>query len=154
MDRFLFLLKSDLARVLGTNKSLCSIAALKCYFISESFKLCFWFRLGSYIATKKNVFFKFLLCLIKMKYLGIKRETGIQLPLLTNIGEGILFCHYSCIVIAQSVNIGKNVSLHQGVTIGRILMVNIPVFLQLEITLLFSLVLRFWVILKSEIMLL
>lgn len=120
MDRFLFLLKSDLARVLGTNKSLCSIAALKCYFISESFKLCFWFRLGSYIATKKNVFFKFLLCLIKMKYLGIKRETGIQLPLLTNIGEGILFCHYSCIVIAQSVNIGKNVSLHQGVTIGRI----------------------------------
>ena len=31
-----------------------------------------------------------------------------------------MFCHFSCIVIAQSVNIGKNVSIHQGVTIGRI----------------------------------
>lgn len=65
MDRFLFLLKSDLARVLGTNKSLCSIAALKCYFISESFKLCFWFRLGSYIATKKMSFLSFFYVLLK-----------------------------------------------------------------------------------------
>lgn len=31
-----------------------------------------------------------------------------------------MFCHYSCIVIAQSVHIGKNASIHQGVTIGRV----------------------------------
>lgn len=118
-DRFKDLLKSDLARV-GQSKGLCSLTALKSYYVSESFKVCFWFRLGSYIATKNNVFSKVLLFLIKIKYLGIKRKTGIQLPLLTNVDGSVMFCHYSCIVIAQSVNIGKNVSIHQGVTIGRI----------------------------------
>lgn len=113
-------MKSDLARVIGKNKRLCSLSALRSYYVSESFKVCFWFRLGSYIATKNNFFFKVLLYLIKIKYMGIKRKTGIQLPLLTKIEEGLLFCHFSCIVIAQSVNIGKNVSIHQGVTIGRI----------------------------------
>lgn len=119
-DKFKDLLKSDLARVVGHSKGLCSLTALKSYYVSESFKVCFWFRLGSYIATKNNVFSKVLLFLIKIKYLGIKRKTGIQLPLLTNVDGGVMFCHYSCIVIAQSVNIGKNVSIHQGVTIGRI----------------------------------
>lgn len=119
-DRFILLLKSDLARVIGKNKRLCSLSALRSYYVSESFKVCFWFRLGSYIATKNNFFFKVLLYLIKIKYMGIKRKTGIQLPLLTKIGGGVMFCHFSCIVIAQSVNIGKNVSIHQGVTIGRI----------------------------------
>lgn len=109
-----------MARVVGQSKGLCSLTALKSYYVSESFKVCFWFRLGSYIATKNNVFSKVLLFLIKIKYLGIKRKTGIQLPLLTNVDGGVMFCHYSCIVIAQSVNIGKNVSIHQGVTIGRI----------------------------------
>lgn len=119
-DRFKDLLKSDLVRVVGQSKGLCSLTALKSYYVSESFKVCFWFRLGSYIATKNNVFSKVLLFLIKIKYQGIKRKTGIQLPLLTNVDGGVMFCHYSCIVIAQSVNIGKNVSIHQGVTIGRI----------------------------------
>lgn len=119
-DRFKDLLKSDLARVVGQSKGLCSLTALKSYYVSESFKVCFWFRLGSYIATKKDVFSKVLLFLIKIKYLGIKRKTGIQLPLLTNVDGGVMFCHYSRIVIAQSVNIGKNISIHQGVTIGRI----------------------------------
>lgn len=119
-NRFILLLKSDLARVIGKNKGLCSLSALKCYYVSESFKVCFWFRLGSYIATKNNFIFKTLLYLIKIKYLNIKRRTGVQLPLLTKIDDRLMFCHFSCIVIAQSVNIGKNVSIHQGVTIGRI----------------------------------
>lgn len=119
-DRFKDLLKSDLARVVGQSKGLCSLTALKSYYVSESFKVCFWFRLGSYIATKNNFIFKTLLYLIKIKYLNIKRRTGVQLPLLTKIDDGLMFCHFSCIVIAQSVNIGKNVSIHQGVTIGRI----------------------------------
>ena len=53
-DRFKDLLKSDLARVVGQNKGLCSLTALKSYYVSESFKVCFWFRLGSYIATKNK----------------------------------------------------------------------------------------------------
>lgn len=38
----------------------------------------------------------------------------------TNIGGGLQFFHYNCIIIAQSVAIGKNASIHQGVTIGRV----------------------------------
>lgn len=60
-NRFILLLKSDLARVIGKNKGLCSLSALKCYYVSESFKVCFWFRLGSYIATKNNFIFKTLI---------------------------------------------------------------------------------------------
>lgn len=42
------------------------------------------------------------------------------MPLETNIAGGLQFFHYSCIIIAQSVTIGKNASIHQGVTIGRV----------------------------------
>lgn len=40
-DRFKDLLKSDLVRVVGQNKGLCSLIALKSYYVSESFKMCF-----------------------------------------------------------------------------------------------------------------
>ena len=49
-DRFKDLLKSDLVRVVGQNKGLYSLIALKSYYVSESFKMCFWFRLGSVVA--------------------------------------------------------------------------------------------------------
>ena len=50
----------------------------------------------------------------------MQHKTGIQLPLCTNVGAGLRFFHYSCIIVAQMCNIGRNVSIHQGVTIGRV----------------------------------
>lgn len=58
--------------------------------------------------------------LLKYLYLKKRRQTGIQIPLNTSIGEGVLFCHFSCIVFAEQVVVGKYCSIHQGVTIGRV----------------------------------
>jgi serine O-acetyltransferase len=44
--------------------------------------------------------------------------TGIQLPFGTSIGPGLMFGHFSGIVINPSARIGSNVNILQGVTIG------------------------------------
>lgn len=46
--------------------------------------------------------------------------TGIQLPIGTQIGGGLLFSHFSCIIINSHAIIGKNCTIYQGVTIGNV----------------------------------
>ena len=41
------------------------------------------------------------------------------MPLGTRVLGGLRFPHWSCIVIAQSCVIGKNCTIHQGVTLGQ-----------------------------------
>lgn len=85
-------------------------------FSSISFFITFWFRISSWIYTKSRV-----LCFpLKLIYKFLQLISGIQLPIGTRIGYGLRFFHYNCIVIAQQTIIGNNVSIHQGVTIGRI----------------------------------
>lgn len=82
--------------------------------------MTFWFRIGSYLQTKNNIVAKLFWLIVKFIYKHKQHKTGIQLPLTTKIAGGLQFFHYSCIIIAQSVVIGKNASIHQGVTIGRV----------------------------------
>lgn len=91
------------------------------YLWKESFKVTFWFRIGTYVWKKyrKNKFWVPIYVVIKLIYKHIQHKTGIQLPIGTNVGEGLRFFHHDCIIIAQTSIIGKNVSIHQGVTIGR-----------------------------------
>ena len=56
----------------------------------------------------------------KIYYKHVEHKTGIQVPIGIQIGEGLKFFHHDCIIIAQTVKIGKNASIHQGVTIGRV----------------------------------
>lgn len=77
------------------------------------------FRFGSYLLSKDNIFAKSLLFIIGAYYLFLRLITGIQLPLGTRVMGGVRFPHWSCIVIAQSCSIGKNCTIHQGVTIGQ-----------------------------------
>ena len=86
--------------------------------VSESFKVTFWFRVLSYLRNK-GVLSKLLYYPLRYHYMHVQRETGIQLPIGTQIGGGICFCHFGSVVIANSVIIGKNVSIHPDVTIGR-----------------------------------
>ncbi|RHF04680.1 serine acetyltransferase [Bacteroides eggerthii] len=46
--------------------------------------------------------------------------TGIQIAFGTQIGSGLTFSHFSCIVINSGAIIGKNCTIFQGVTIGSI----------------------------------
>lgn len=87
---------------------------------NSSFCITFWFRIACYLNERKNVISKACLVLVKFIYFFNQRMTGIQVPVGTRIGSGLRFFHYNCIVIAYSAIIGKNCSIHQGVTIGRV----------------------------------
>lgn len=86
---------------------------------SASFPLTFWFRISTWL-YKKNKFFRYIGIPIYLVYKIHKLLTGIQLPMCTDVGPGLRFFHYNCIIIAQECSIGKNASIHQGVTIGRV----------------------------------
>ena len=90
------------------------------YCIKESIKVSVWLRLGSYLKTKKSIIHRFLYYCVKVYYKHIEHKTGIQVPIGTHIEEGLKFFHHGCIIIAQTARIGKNASIHQGVTIGRV----------------------------------
>lgn len=85
-----------------------------------SFSVTFWLRIGNYLASKKSAVCKLLLYLVKVIHKTNARLTGIQIPIGTNVGEGLKFCHFSCIIVAQCCIIGKNCNIHQGVTLGRV----------------------------------
>lgn len=92
---------------------------LKALIVNESFMVCFWFRIGCYLRHKHNVISKCLLFLVRFIHMINCRITGIQLSIGTEVGPGLYFDHYSCIVIAPTVKIGNNCTIFQGVTIGR-----------------------------------
>lgn len=50
----------------------------------------------------------------------LQTKYGIQIPIHTNIKKGFLMNHYGGIVVNQSVVIGENCNVSQGVTIGNI----------------------------------
>ena len=89
-------------------------------FGNDSFMITFWFRLGSYLCKKRNPIAKICLIAVKLIFKWNKFLTGIQLLVETEVGPGLKFFHFGSVVIGGKVKIGKNVSIHQGVTIGRV----------------------------------
>ena len=87
---------------------------------NPSFSVTFWLRIGNYLLGKRNLFCKLLLCLVKIIHKINSRITGIQIPIGTHVADGLKFFHFNCIIVAQCTIIGKNCSIHQGVTIGRV----------------------------------
>lgn len=80
-----------------------------------------WLRLTHFFASKSshNKLFTppyFILLIINRIAAHLYQ---IQIPVWTQIGGGLKFAHYSGIVVAGSVTIGKNCTLHQNVTIGN-----------------------------------
>lgn len=113
------LIISDLKRVMGGG-NISVMSFLFNYLVSESFKVSFWLRLGTYFMSKPSKLYIPLYYFSKIYYKHVEHKTGIQVPIGTQIGEGLKFFHHDCIIIAQTAKIGKNASIHQGVTIGRV----------------------------------
>ena len=90
------------------------------FFSNASFKVTFWFRIGSYLQTKKGVIYKFLYYLVFLIHKHNQYLTGIQIALGTPIDKGLTFPHFSGIVINGGVRIGKNCTIYQGVTLGSV----------------------------------
>ncbi len=104
------LIKQDLAR--------CGGGIFYSYIAYESFQVMFWFRIASYLWERKKTCF-WVYEMVRLVYKHYEHKTGIQLPMGTKVGGGLLFGHYGCIVISEQSRIGRNVSIYQGVTIGR-----------------------------------
>ena len=92
----------------------------KAFLLSPSMMITFWLRIGSWLQSKKNLFAKIAIIPVKIIYKFNALLTGIQFPIGTRLGGGIRFKHYSGIVIAGSVVVGENCTIHHDVTIGRV----------------------------------
>lgn len=110
-----YLISSDLKRLTNTKWG-----GVKYLFFNASFRITFWFRIGSYLVTKKNIFSRLLYVVVFLIHKHNQYLTGIQLAFGTDIKAGITFGHFSNIVINKGSIIGKNCTIFQGVTIGSV----------------------------------
>lgn len=121
INELLSLIKEDYQRYLKLeNKEFKWGKFVARIFFSESFSITFWFRICSYLNTKKNIFVRLLLKLMSFCYRMNEHHLGIELPIGTRVMGGVKFCHYGTIVINENSIIGKNVTLHHGCTLGCI----------------------------------
>ena len=87
-------------------------------FKSDIFRYVFIYRLGHWLSREKGVFRLPLLSLVRFIHNIQCHSLGIQISLKENIAEGLMFVHYSNIVI-HCKSIGKHCTIFQGVTIGN-----------------------------------
>lgn len=87
---------------------------------SFSFKMTFWYRIGHYLLRCNHPILRTILMpLVKLIHQQNSYRTGIQMPFNVTVGEGLLFGHYSGIVINGHATIGNHVTISQGVTLGN-----------------------------------
>ena len=106
------LIKKDLSR---SSDKLTLLNACRFVITNSSFKMSFWFSIGNYLLENRS---RVLYALVYWHYKSLMYKTGIQLPLGTSVGGGILFKHFNGIVINNHATIGENVTIFNDVTIG------------------------------------
>lgn len=87
--------------------------------VDSKFGILLWFRVSRYLFLKRNIFAKILFVPALVFYRILQHWTGIQIPVRVNIRGGAKISHFSNIVIVGESVIGKNLTIMQGVTIGR-----------------------------------
>ena len=112
------LIKSDLLRL--KNGKCTVLVIIRYLLINASFKITFWFRLGTYLKNKNNLLTTVFYYLVFIFHKNNQYKTGIQLPIGTIIGKGLQFSHFSCVVINSKALIGEYCTIFQGVTIGSV----------------------------------
>lgn len=106
------LIRRDLSR--NTDR-LSKRSALRFLITNSSFKMSFWFRIGTYLSEKR---LKLPYYIVSWHYKNLMYKTGIQFPIGTKCGAGLKFYHFGNIVVNKNAVIGENVSIYNGVTIG------------------------------------
>lgn len=85
-----------------------------------SFKTIFWYRIGHYLLQCNHPLLrKAVLPFVRLIHQYNSYRTGIQMPFNVTAGEGLLFGHYSCIVINGHTVLGNHVTISHGVTLGN-----------------------------------
>lgn len=85
---------------------------------NDNFKLVFWFRIASYLKQLVGGKFYALIPTIILRH--YKYKMGILIGVGTKVGGGLLFSHYSGVVINSGAVIGRNCTILQCVTIGSV----------------------------------
>lgn len=108
-------IKKDLQRAYGQANLKVFLKGLISIHGNVGFKYMFIFRITQYFVGKNKIIFKlFLRKLRKQQF-----KYGIEIPYITDIGEGLSMPHFGGIVIHGNTKIGKNCTILQGVTIGN-----------------------------------
>jgi serine O-acetyltransferase len=110
-------INADLRRLSKSNSIL---SYIKFLITNPSFKITFWFRIGSYLKKKNTLLFRILYIIVSVIHKHNQYLTGIQLRFGTQIGKGLFFAHFSGIVISRKAIIGDYCTIFHGVTIGSI----------------------------------
>lgn len=111
------LILSDLARIThNPNRG----GIFRYLITNASFKVTFWFRIASWLGSHHSMALRPLVIIVELIRKHYAYKTGIQLGSGTNIGGGLFFPHFSCIVINGGAKVGRNVTIFQGVTIGSV----------------------------------
>lgn len=111
------LISEDLSRLTG-KKTIFTI--LRYLLTNASFKITFGLRVGNYLRSKNNFVTRILLVLVALVHKHNQFKTGIQLDIGSDIGGGLFFPHYSCIVINKGAKIGNCCTVYHGVTVGSV----------------------------------
>lgn len=82
------LIKADYARVNAARPTKSRIKAAIRIFSNESFSASFWFRVGTYLRQKNNIFAKCGMIPVNVINYLVQHHTGIQIPIGTRIGGG------------------------------------------------------------------
>lgn len=116
------LIKDDYKRLIEFNpKNASSYRFIKNAFFDDSFCVTFWFRLGTFMwGRRAKPVMKIPYFIVRNILSHESHKTGIQISIGTLCGGGLKFFHYGSVIIANSVILGKNVSIHHDVTLGRI----------------------------------
>ncbi len=112
------LIKADLSRFGHHMGAIGFLRLLSPY--AFSFRMTFWYRIGHYLLICNHpVMRKVLMPFVRLIHQYNSYRTGIQLPFKLVAGGGLLFSHYSCIVINGNAKIGEHVTIAHGATIGN-----------------------------------
>jgi serine O-acetyltransferase len=110
--RFLEDLKHDVYAVYKASDYTTMITALKC---NLEFRILYYFRASNFFS--KNIF---LGSLIKSYYVKLSSNYCVTINPETKIGLGFRLGHIGNIIVHSKTIIGNNVTISQGVTIGKI----------------------------------
>lgn len=110
MNSLVKLIKSDLYRY---NGNLGIKELLKQYLTNKGFRFTFWFRITHFFKSNPLLVF-----VPKLVYNHYKKVLVTDINYKANIGPGFCFYHVFGTTFGPNINIGRNLVLSHGVTIG------------------------------------
>jgi serine O-acetyltransferase len=113
------LIQSDIRRYADGNSNL-AMTAIKSSYTHPAIIGVIWYRIGHALWLKrKHPLFFVLLVINRLIYPIVRMYSGLDLPAKTQIGPGLFVTHFGPTVIHPYMVAGRNLTLEQGVTIGR-----------------------------------